>query len=238
MENIASLSSEVGKSPLMDQANSFDMLPLEQLNAPLDADAGKPLETIDAHELKGIDIPTAEELNKPILNTGMNEASENVDEANILPQDETSQSDESSDVNNTEKTNKETDTPKSYEEMCEERNCGGSYKDVKNEGWGWNDNPPTEVHHMPADSASNLERADGPAIAMEYEDHQQTASCGNSREAQEYRARQQELIEKGNFREAMQMDIDDIKSKFGDKYDEAISQMLTYVDELEISGKI
>lgn len=34
-----------------------------------------------------------------------------------------------------------------------------------------------EVHHMPADSTSNLERGDGPAIKMEKEDHRQTASC-------------------------------------------------------------
>ena len=68
MENIESLSSEVGQSPLMEQANSFDMLPLEQLNAPLDAGASKSLETIDAHELKGTEIPATEELNKPILN--------------------------------------------------------------------------------------------------------------------------------------------------------------------------
>ena len=132
----------------------------------------------------------------------------------------------------------ETDTPKSYEELCETRDSGGSYKDVKNEGCGWNDNPPTEVHHMPADSASNLERGDGPAIAMEYGDHQQTASCGSSREAKEYRAAQKELIEKGDFRGALQMDIDDIHDKFGDKYDKAISQMLDYVDKLEQSGKI
>ena len=47
-----------------------------------------------------------------------------------------------------------------------------------------------EVHHMPADSISNLERDDGPAIKMEKEDHRQTASCGNSREAREYREKQ------------------------------------------------
>lgn len=34
------------------------------------------------------------------------------------------------------------------------------------------------------------------------------------------------------------MDIDDIKSKFGDKYDKQISQMLNYVDKLETGGKI
>lgn len=132
----------------------------------------------------------------------------------------------------------EIEVPKSYEEFCETRDCGGSYKELRSEGWGWNDNPPHEVHHMPADSASNLEREDGPAIAIEYSDHQQTASCGSSREAKEYRAAQKELIDKGDFRGALQMDIDDLHDKFGDKYDEAISQMLDYVDKLEQDGKI
>ncbi|MDE7202862.1 MAG: hypothetical protein K2O91_13385 [Lachnospiraceae bacterium] len=34
------------------------------------------------------------------------------------------------------------------------------------------------------------------------------------------------------------MDIDDIHEKFGDKYDDAISEMLEYVDKLEAEGKI
>ncbi len=132
----------------------------------------------------------------------------------------------------------EINDPKSYEELCETRECGGSYKELKNEGWGWNDNPPHEVHHMPADSASHLEREEGPAIAIDYSDHQQTASCGSSREAKEYRAEQKELIDSGDFRGALQMDIDDLHDKYGDKYDEAISQMLDYVDKLEQAGKI
>lgn len=111
---------------------------------------------------------------------------------------------------------------------------GGSYKEVKENSEG----ETHEVHHMPADSASPLERGDGPAIKMEKEDHRQTASCGNSREAREYRERQQELIEQGKFREALQMDIDDIHDKFGDKYDDAIAEMLEYVDKLEQEGKI
>ncbi len=111
---------------------------------------------------------------------------------------------------------------------------GGSYKDVRVEGEG----NTYEVHHMPADSASNLERDDGPAIKMEKEDHRKTASCGMSREAQEYRAQQHKLIEQGKFREALQMDIDDIHDKFGDKYDDAIAEMLEYVDKLEQEGKI
>lgn len=111
---------------------------------------------------------------------------------------------------------------------------GGSYAEVKETS----DGRTHEVHHMPADSVSPLERNDGPAIKMEKEDHRQTASCGSSREAREYCAEQKELIEQGKFREAIQMDIDDIRSKFGSKYDGAITEMLAYVDKLEQEGKI
>lgn len=111
---------------------------------------------------------------------------------------------------------------------------GGSYRDVKKSS----DGDTHEVHHMPADNATELDRDDGPAIKMKKEDHRQTASCGNSKEAREYRERQKELIEQGKFREALQMDIDDIREKFGDKYDDAIDEMLEYVDQLEKEGKI
>lgn len=111
---------------------------------------------------------------------------------------------------------------------------GGSYRDVKKTS----DGETHEVHHMPADIASNLERDDGPAIKMEKEDHRQTASCGNSREAREYRDKQKELVEQGMFRQALQMDIDDIHEKFGEKYDDAIAEMMDYVDRLEQEGKI
>ena len=111
---------------------------------------------------------------------------------------------------------------------------GGSYRDVKVDGEG----DKYEVHHMPADSASNLERDDGPAIKMDKEDHRQTASCGMSQEAREYREKQRELIAEGKFKEALQMDIDDIHEKFGDKYDDAIAEMLEYVDQLEAEEKI
>ncbi|MFI3253575.1 MAG: hypothetical protein R3Y63_04435 [Eubacteriales bacterium] len=95
-----------------------------------------------------------------------------------------------------------------------------------------------EVHHMPADSISELSRGDGPAIVMEKADHRQTASCGNSLEAREYREQQAELIKEGKFREAVQMDIDDIREKFGDKYDSEIADMEKYLDKLESEGKI
>lgn len=129
--------------------------------------------------------------------------------------------------------NEVTDKPVIEESEMPEKK-GGSYGEVFKEGEG----DVYEVHHMPADSTSDLERSDGPAIKMEKVDHRQTASCGSSREAREYRAQQKKLIEQGKFREALQMDIDDIHEKFGDKYNDAILEMLEYVDKLEAEGKI
>jgi len=105
---------------------------------------------------------------------------------------------------------------------------GGSYKELKEKGHGDYSEPPQEVHHMPADSISKLDRNDGPAIAMDKVDHRQTASCGSSLEAREYRAEQKKLIDSGNFEAALQMDIDDLHEKFGEKYDEAIVEMKDY----------
>ncbi|MBW8892862.1 MAG: PAAR domain-containing protein [Burkholderiales bacterium] len=98
---------------------------------------------------------------------------------------------------------------------------GGAYKDVKGI-------PGHEAHHMPANSVSPLSTGEGPSIAMPVEDHRMTASWGNSREARAYRKTQAELLEKGDFRGAQQMDIDDISGKFGNKYDGAIEQMIDY----------
>lgn len=108
---------------------------------------------------------------------------------------------------------------------------GGAYKELPSkEGH--------EKHHMPADSTTDLPYGDGPCINMEKADHRQTASCGSSFEAQEYRAEQKKLIDNGKFKEALQMDIDDIHDKFGDKYDNAIKEMNEYVQKLEEEGKI
>ena len=114
---------------------------------------------------------------------------------------------------------------------------GGSYREIKK----YADGEKHEVHHVPAKSSyelSSLSFEDGPAIKMEKADHRKTASCGNSREAREYCAKQKEYIDEGKFRDALQMDIDDIHEKFGDKYDKEISEMLEYVDTLEKEGKI
>lgn len=101
---------------------------------------------------------------------------------------------------------------------------GGAHADVRGI-------PGYEAHHMPAYSASPLRRAEGPAIAMLKEDHRLTASWGSGEEADAYRARQAALIKSGDFRAAQQMDIDDIRSKFGDKYNGAIRKMLNYTNK-------
>ena len=120
------------------------------------------------------------------------------------------------------------------EPSVENEKFGGSYREVKANS----DGSVSEVHHMPSDTSSPLDFLDGPTIKMDIEDHRQTASWGSSNDAKEYRAEQKEKIQNGDFRGAIQMDIDDIKEKFGDKYDKAIEQMLSYVDKLETEGKI
>lgn len=67
---------------------------------------------------------------------------------------------------------------------------------------------------------------------METADHELTASWGSSTEAEAYRELQAKLIGEGKFREAVMMDIEDIKLKFGEKYDAAIQQMLDYLDSI------
>jgi hypothetical protein len=61
---------------------------------------------------------------------------------------------------------------------------------------------------------------------MDKADHRKTASWGTSRGAKDYRAKQKALIDDGKMDDAIQMDIDDITSKFPGKYDDAILQMI------------
>ncbi|WP_378956260.1 hypothetical protein [Pelosinus sp. sgz500959] len=111
---------------------------------------------------------------------------------------------------------------------------GGRYGDLKKQ----DDREGKEVHHMPAKDVSHLKEADGPAIIMDEKDHRKTGSCGNSKDAQAYREEQQKLIKEGNFREAFEMDVEDIREKFGDKYEEAIAEAEEYLDKLESEGKL
>ncbi|GGZ37625.1 hypothetical protein GCM10010387_34760 [Streptomyces inusitatus] len=96
---------------------------------------------------------------------------------------------------------------------------GGKYGNLQPAGAG------NEINHIPANSSSPLSKYSGPSIRMDYADHRAVYSTGSSLESQAWRMRQKELIDGGDFRGAMQMDVDDIRSRFGNKYDEAITEM-------------
>jgi hypothetical protein len=85
---------------------------------------------------------------------------------------------------------------------------------------------------MPADSVSPYSKGNGPGVRMETKDHMKTKSWGSSKKSKEDRAKQKVLIEQGKFREAQQMDIDDLRSQFGNKYDKGIEQMKNYTNDL------
>ena len=95
-----------------------------------------------------------------------------------------------------------------------------------------------ERHHMPAKSIIGLHEDKGPAIIMDKADHILTASYGNKPCSKAYRKKQSELISQGNFKQAFQMDIDDLRLKFGDKYDLAIAVAIQHLDKLILEGII
>lgn len=114
------------------------------------------------------------------------------------------------------------------------RQLGGSYRDVRehssNAGWRG------EVHHMPANSTSPLHMDRGPAIWMSKKDHARTESHGSRPGGVVYRQRQRELIDAGMFKEAFEMDVENIRSLFGKKYDKAIVQARRYAREQGFFG--
>lgn len=85
-----------------------------------------------------------------------------------------------------------------------------------------------ERHHMPADSISPISRSRGPAIQMERADHRCTSSCGNSSAAQAYRSNIRGLINQGKLRDAMAIEIRDVRRISGTKYNKAVQDMLKY----------
>ncbi|MEU0171671.1 polymorphic toxin-type HINT domain-containing protein [Streptomyces iakyrus] len=102
-------------------------------------------------------------------------------------------------------------------------NCGGAnggkYGDLQPAGAG------NEINHIPANASSPLSKYSGPSIRMDYADHRAVYSTGSSLASKAWRMRQRELIDAGDFRGAMQMDVDDIRARFGNKYDGAIAEM-------------
>jgi hypothetical protein len=91
--------------------------------------------------------------------------------------------------------------------------------------------PGTERNHIPPKDVLRgiLAPAKGPSIEMDIEDHEKTASWGPP--GMDHRAKQRKLLEQGKFREAIKMDIDDIRKQFGTRYDGALEEMLRNLPE-------
>ena len=111
---------------------------------------------------------------------------------------------------------------------------GGRYSDMTNPGDG-----SLNKHEMPSFEAYNQgkgitdgHRGELPSIKMDAGDHRMTGSFGISKDAMAYRAKQAQLIAEGKMHAAIQMDIDDITSKFGTKYNDHIKQMLEYATQM------
>ncbi|MBV1690617.1 hypothetical protein KRR38_23795 [Novosphingobium sp. G106] len=88
-----------------------------------------------------------------------------------------------------------------------------------------------QPHHIPPDSVNGLRYGEGPTIAMRTEHHKRTASHSSMPGSRDYLARQRALVKQGKFREAVEMDIKDIRNNYGDAYDDAIAQMLQYIEK-------
>jgi hypothetical protein len=99
---------------------------------------------------------------------------------------------------------------------------GGTYGEVRAANNGG------QVHHIPSHQVNGLPRAKGPAILMDTADHMQTGAWGSSKQAKAFRAHEQALIEQGRFRDAQQLGVNDIRGKFGTRYDEHLMQLPEY----------
>ncbi|MFC1659185.1 hemagglutinin repeat-containing protein [Pseudomonadota bacterium] len=115
----------------------------------------------------------------------------------------------------------------SADEVAQNTISGGSYSQVRKANVGG------EVHHMPANSVSEISTNNGPSIWMKTRDHKITASWGRLPEAKTYRQTQQNLISQGNYRDALLMDIQDIRGNFGTKYNESMLQNMEYIKTLD-----
>ncbi|ATA88507.1 hypothetical protein CGC58_01400 [Capnocytophaga stomatis] len=114
-----------------------------------------------------------------------------------------------------------------------DKKLGGAYKDLDfDNSIAPNRKKETveQRHHMPSQYSGN-KGSNGGAITMITDDHKQTASWDNIDGSKEYRQKQKELIEQGEFQEAFEMDVRDVREKFGDKYDEAIEQLRDWYKE-------
>ena len=108
---------------------------------------------------------------------------------------------------------------------------GGSHKETRLLSLGG------EVNHMPAfASYKNIPNigiafGEGTSTWMEILDHRDTASWGNSKKSKIWKKVQEDLILRGKFGKAMEMDIKDVKRKFGTKYNQGMREMIDYAKD-------
>lgn len=136
----------------------------------------------------------------------------------------------------------------SYAELPDVEILGGSYGDIRDQDY---DTSKFHVHHLISKEAwkrlgdelvslygitpynefitDDYDQSWAPAILMEKEDHEQTRSyCSPDRlfEASAYIDYEtDQLLTRGAVMQLLNDECDDIRAKFGDKYDEAIAQM-------------
>jgi hypothetical protein len=79
-------------------------------------------------------------------------------------------------------------------------------------------------HHLPADKATSVSRSNGPAIQMEIADHKATKSYGSKQHV----AHLKTMIDGGQMRKAMYLEIKDVRRIGGRKYNRALLEMLDY----------
>jgi RHS repeat-associated protein len=91
-----------------------------------------------------------------------------------------------------------------------------------------------EINHIPAKASyAHLDEEGfindagmGPAIRMEKADHRDMSSTGSWAHSVQWRADQRAHIDAGRWDLAMKMDIDEVRAKYGDKYDKHIEDMV------------
>ncbi|MFF5922723.1 DUF6531 domain-containing protein [Streptomyces flavochromogenes] len=96
-----------------------------------------------------------------------------------------------------------------------------------------------EINHIPAKASyAHLDEEGfindagmGPAIRMEKADHRDMSSTGSWAHSVKWRADQRAHIDAGRWDLAMKMDIDEVRAKYGDKYDQHIADMVTSLKE-------
>lgn len=114
---------------------------------------------------------------------------------------------------------------------------GGTYGELYDRYGGSLKAMGKEIHHIPAwDSTGEPER-DGLAILMDRADHRKLNSTGSSDSAGCWRDDIGRMWEAGDQKQAIETEIAEIQTRFEDKYDEALRQMLDRHDERTAGAK-